>query len=167
MRTGLAFISFISFLLLAAAPRAAFAQDVACTQDAMQCPNGSYVSRVAPHCEFAPCPDASVLHPEPEPPELTSCEEDVDCLIVPYANCCGATRRAINSAQEEQYKQHKVWQSDFGSECAKMGVCPDDSEVVQARCAREENKPKGKCELIYPEVKKKKEIKDESPAKDD
>ena len=29
---------------------------VACTMDAMECPDGSYVGRVAPNCEFAACP---------------------------------------------------------------------------------------------------------------
>lgn len=29
---------------------------VACTQEAVQCPDGSYVSRVGPSCEFAQCP---------------------------------------------------------------------------------------------------------------
>ncbi|MFH1648956.1 MAG: hypothetical protein ABIA93_00200 [Candidatus Woesearchaeota archaeon] len=28
----------------------------ACTADAMVCPDGSSVGRVAPSCEFAPCP---------------------------------------------------------------------------------------------------------------
>ncbi|KKU20448.1 MAG: hypothetical protein UX31_C0041G0009 [Candidatus Nomurabacteria bacterium GW2011_GWA1_46_11] len=32
---------------------------VACTADAMQCPDGSYVGRQGPKCEFAPCPGAS------------------------------------------------------------------------------------------------------------
>ena len=27
-----------------------------CTMDAKECPDGSYVSRTGPHCEFAPCP---------------------------------------------------------------------------------------------------------------
>lgn len=27
-----------------------------CTQDVFQCPDGSHVGRVAPSCEFAPCP---------------------------------------------------------------------------------------------------------------
>lgn len=30
--------------------------DVACTDDAKQCPDGSFVGRTAPSCEFAPCP---------------------------------------------------------------------------------------------------------------
>jgi hypothetical protein len=29
---------------------------VACTEEAKLCPDGSYVSRVGPNCEFAPCP---------------------------------------------------------------------------------------------------------------
>lgn len=33
---------------------------VVCTMDAKQCPDGSYVSRVAPDCNFAPCP-ASII----------------------------------------------------------------------------------------------------------
>ena len=29
---------------------------VACTMEAKECPDGSFVGRVAPDCEFAPCP---------------------------------------------------------------------------------------------------------------
>jgi hypothetical protein len=32
--------------------------DAACTADAKMCPDGSYVSRQGPRCEFAPCPGA-------------------------------------------------------------------------------------------------------------
>lgn len=35
--------------------------DVVCTQDAKQCPDGSYVGRVPPTCAFAPCPGLSPL----------------------------------------------------------------------------------------------------------
>ncbi len=31
-------------------------EPVFCTQDAMECPDGSFVGRVGPNCEFAPCP---------------------------------------------------------------------------------------------------------------
>ncbi len=30
--------------------------EVACTMEAKLCPDGSYVGRVAPSCDFAPCP---------------------------------------------------------------------------------------------------------------
>lgn len=31
-------------------------QPVACTEEAMKCPDGSYVGRTGPSCQFAPCP---------------------------------------------------------------------------------------------------------------
>lgn len=31
-------------------------QGVVCTMEAKQCPDGSYVGRQGPNCEFAPCP---------------------------------------------------------------------------------------------------------------
>jgi len=32
-------------------------EPVACTMDAKQCPDGSYVGRVPPKCDFAACPE--------------------------------------------------------------------------------------------------------------
>ncbi len=34
-------------------------EQVFCTMDAKMCPDGSYVGRVAPNCEFAACPATS------------------------------------------------------------------------------------------------------------
>lgn len=43
-------------------------EPVACAQDAKLCPDGSYVSRTAPRCEFAPCPNpAPTPTPTPKP----------------------------------------------------------------------------------------------------
>lgn len=36
--------------------RACATDPIACTDDAKQCPDGSYVGRTGPKCEFAPCP---------------------------------------------------------------------------------------------------------------
>ena len=37
------------------------AGDIFCTMDAMECPDGSFVGRLAPDCEFASCPtDAGI-----------------------------------------------------------------------------------------------------------
>ena len=33
---------------------------IACTMEAMECPDGSYVGRSGPNCEFAPCPETDV-----------------------------------------------------------------------------------------------------------
>ena len=34
-------------------------EPIACTADAKQCGDGSYVGRIGPHCEFAACPNVS------------------------------------------------------------------------------------------------------------
>jgi hypothetical protein len=36
-------------------------EPVACTMDAKQCPDGSYVGRVPPDCDFAPCPETRAV----------------------------------------------------------------------------------------------------------
>ena len=33
---------------------------VACTKEAKQCPDGSYVGRTGPNCEFTACPEANL-----------------------------------------------------------------------------------------------------------
>lgn len=53
-------IGFVAVLTLALvflmSPRPS--EQISCTQEARQCPDGSYVGRTGPRCEFAPCPDA-------------------------------------------------------------------------------------------------------------
>lgn len=39
-------------------------ETVICTMEVMQCPNGAYVGRVAPDCEFAACPILDLLPAE-------------------------------------------------------------------------------------------------------
>ena len=42
---------------------------IACTEDAKMCPDGvTYVARIAPDCEFAPCPSKE-------------CSVDSDCVV--------------------------------------------------------------------------------------
>lgn len=47
---------------------------VACTMEAKLCPDGSYVGRTGPNCEFTPCP---AVYPKPVP--NTECKKDSDC----------------------------------------------------------------------------------------
>jgi hypothetical protein len=46
------------------------ADPIACTMDVQECPDGSYVGRVAPNCAFAACP------PMPAEPEPIVCTEE-------------------------------------------------------------------------------------------
>lgn len=39
-------------------------EPVACTMEAKLCPDGSYVSRVPPDCEFEECPQTATSTPE-------------------------------------------------------------------------------------------------------
>jgi hypothetical protein len=50
---------------------------VACTQEAKLCPDGSAVGRIGPNCEFAPCP---VVNPNP----VVGCTKDSDCPSSQY-----------------------------------------------------------------------------------
>lgn len=40
---------------------------VACTMDARECPDGSFVGRTGPNCEFAACPNGSAVNDSPMP----------------------------------------------------------------------------------------------------
>lgn len=40
----------------------------ACTEEAKQCPDGSYVGRTGPNCEFAACPEVATTTPSNTPP---------------------------------------------------------------------------------------------------
>ena len=82
---------------------------------------------------------------------LISCEQDSDCVIVPYSSCCGSTKKAINHAYLSDYQSHPEWQKFQGSECAYIGVCPDDSKVKQAYCPHSESEKNGICSLKFPE----------------
>lgn len=65
-------------------------QPVACTMDAKQCPDGSFVGRVAPNCEFAACPSET----DAKPQRVTCTEEmkQADFCTEEYAPVCGLTQ---------------------------------------------------------------------------
>lgn len=58
---------------------------VACTADVYQCPDGSYVSRTGPNCEFTKCPETN---PSPTPTPVSSptikCTSDAHCPSARY-----------------------------------------------------------------------------------
>jgi len=48
---------------------------VACTMEAKQCPDGSYVSRSGPNCEFAACPESKATTTPTPPPSPVVCPQ--------------------------------------------------------------------------------------------
>jgi outer membrane murein-binding lipoprotein Lpp len=57
-------------------------QITACTMDAKACPDGSYVGRTGPNCEFAACPAASTSEIATE-----KTGGNYSCGITPDPNC--------------------------------------------------------------------------------
>jgi hypothetical protein len=54
---GIALIFVVAFFVVTFSPKKdATTGPVACTEEAMLCPDGSYVGRTGPSCQFAPCP---------------------------------------------------------------------------------------------------------------
>ena len=57
------YINLLALSLFALAPTPAYSEQTMdavpsriCSMEAKACPDGSYVSRTGPHCEFSPCP---------------------------------------------------------------------------------------------------------------
>ncbi len=50
-----------------------------CTQDVKSCPDGSWVSRVAPACDFATCPGQDNTGGSATPSSYPACKADADC----------------------------------------------------------------------------------------
>jgi hypothetical protein len=57
-------IGYVAWSMVGAPPAE---QGAACTMEAKQCPDGSYVGRQGPTCEFAPCPQKVTTEPSEEP----------------------------------------------------------------------------------------------------
>lgn len=91
-------------------PPASTSSPVACTMEAKMCPDGSFVGRTGPGCEFAACPDAEIVsvtqYCEAEPSQETTCIDlydpvcamvQVECITTPcdpvpqtFSNSCYA-----------------------------------------------------------------------------
>ena len=62
--------------------------------------------------------------------EIRTCKRDSDYLIVPYKNCCGSTKRAINKKFTKQYESNVKWQSfQNKSLCNNIRICPSDRNI--------------------------------------
>lgn len=66
----MSYLKLVSLVfLMASALTACYSPKTICTQEARLCPDGSYVSRIGPNCEFAACPaahsrnDRRTIHP--------------------------------------------------------------------------------------------------------
>lgn len=103
---------------------------------------------VVADCDCSPPPPpscvAGICGPLVEE-DLANCRAGDACIVVPYAHCCGSTRRAIRADALDAYNSHPAWQVfDDPATCAVIGKCLDDSAVTDAVCQS------GRCQLVYP-----------------
>jgi len=80
---------------------------VACTMDAKQCPDGSYVGRTGPNCEFAPCPGLSGSNTYPN---------------------LGGIRKEIRVNAKNTVQENKNIRKDF-----RQGVAENKQEIKNIR----------------------------------
>lgn len=109
----------------------------ACTEEAKLCPDGSYVGRVGPNCEFAPCPN------------MTNCQNySVDkcpsqCVVCPPCAACSSI-----SCQSEEFCNsigfNRSWYNETANPNCKCpqgyiqkgDVCNPDCYYTTPRCLR-------------------------------
>ncbi len=102
---------------------------VACTMDAKICPDGSAVGRVAPNCDFAPCPPGRGVR---------YCETDSDCVLkynILFGGQCIAG--CFNNDASSDPSCNQAWEplsgtcKCVGNQCLMEGIqgCQDDAKV--------------------------------------
>jgi hypothetical protein len=74
-------IAILIILIAVIALSMSYANTPACTEDAKICPDGTTVGRVAPDCEFAPCPN--------------ECRGDADCVPEQCCHPTSCTNKAL------------------------------------------------------------------------
>ncbi len=82
---GIIFVAIVAGYFIGRMQSGPDTEPIACTQEAMLCPDGSYLGRTRPNCEFAPCPPGP--EPSPIPPPISKdleCKKDSDCPSSKY-----------------------------------------------------------------------------------
>ena len=98
-----------------------------CTQEAKQCPDGSYVNRTGKNCEFAKCPAIN-------PPLVAECKKDSDCPSQQYicqaiqgmATICQSNDKSCEptySIIKGECKLKEGSQCVINSDCAAGNLC--------------------------------------------
>ena len=126
--------------------------DIACTEDARECPDGTMVVRVPPDCEFEPCPGCSpgetrfALCPDGAKYLKYSCDENGVWHEVAYIrNPCEIPDNASetdNGAPEDEYtagkEMLKKYLNENGMDCSwssrstfeSFAIDPSDNNVM-------------------------------------
>lgn len=94
--------------------------NVVCTQEAKQCPDGSYVSRTGPNCEFAKCPI------------FTQCKVDTDCpqttcsslaTVDSVTTCLGSLTKCVEGKCVSSTCRNLWWYDILHKTCSQKQFC--------------------------------------------
>lgn len=98
---------------------------VACTMDAKMCPDGSYVGRSGPHCEFAACPSSNAT---PKAVTCTAEQKAAEACIEIYQPVCASVRVECVTTPCEPVRE------TFGNSCQ---ACSEErvTEYTEGECA--------------------------------
>jgi len=84
-------------------------EEIFCTQDAKLCPDGSYVSRIAPSCEFAACPNQNA--------EISEVNYNQDFIIKPEEQAMTSNGMLITLTEIKDERcpadVECVWEGEF------------------------------------------------------
>jgi len=102
----------------------------ACTEEAKLCPDGSYVGRTGPDCEFSPCPSSnSTLNQLAD----RNCTKSEDCMLVNselnFSCCWAGACEPIDLMQPKWIAVNKAWfenqrSLNCPSQCGPAPGCP-------------------------------------------
>ncbi len=94
---------------------------IACTEEAMMCPDGSAVGRSGPYCQFAPCPDG-----------LPNRRGIIDApLEVPTPTTKTKGKESLVCTQEVKTCPDGSFVGKVGPEC-QFAPCPDDGSTLES-----------------------------------
>jgi hypothetical protein len=123
-----------------------------CTQEAKLCPDGSYVSRTGPNCEFAACPnangavctqdakqcpDGSYVSRTGPNCEFAACPNVIGgerdkhgCLVAAGYSWCAVKNKCLRTWEEKCEKA-----ADASAACSKNAISKRDNAIIAARDA--------------------------------
>ena len=108
------------------------AQFVACTEDAKVCSDGSVVSRIAPNCEFTPCPSEGDYITDRECDACNACSDGLVCVAFP-----GIESRCAQPDPCSYYECSGELDCQIGASPAIAQICSDgdvSSNVLRVVC---------------------------------
>lgn len=112
-----------------------------CSADVKQCPDGSYVARIAPNCDFAPCPTTTCI-PNWLCSSWTTCTNGQQTKRCYDMNYCGiitnkpATIQSCSSSNTSNNSRSSNTSNNSNTSCIPNWQCTDWSACISTSASR-------------------------------